>query len=268
MENKKRICIAGATGWAGSALAKAIISGDEFELVCAVSRSAAGKNLIELFSLEGNPIPVYDTVAEALQVPFDILVEYTKPEFAMQHIKEAVLHEKSVLIGTSGLTDTDYEEINTLAEEKQVAVLAVGNFAISVVLLNKFAEMAAKYMNNWEIIDYASASKPDTPSGSARELAYRLGKVKKQQLIVPISETQGEVATRGADMNGTQVHALRLPGFVISLEAIFGNPDEKLILKHEAGTGAQPYVAGALLAIRNLPGFVGLKRGLDSVMDL
>ena len=78
----------------------------------------------------------------------------------------------------------------------------------------------------------------------------------------------GEPATRGARMAGQQVHSVRLPGYVISIEAILGMPDQKLILRHEAGNGAEPYVDGALLAIRNVHTFVGLKRGLEHVLDL
>jgi 4-hydroxy-tetrahydrodipicolinate reductase len=68
-------------------------------------------------------------------------------------------------------------------------------------------------------------------------------------------------------MQGTQVHSIRLPGYVISIDAIFGMPDQKLILRHESGTSAEPYVDGALLAIREVGRLVGLHRGLDSVMQ-
>jgi 4-hydroxy-tetrahydrodipicolinate reductase len=44
--------------------------------------------------------------------------------------------------------------------------------------------------------------------------------------------------------------------------------NEKLTLRHDAGNSAKPYVGGALLAIRKVSSFIGLKRGLDSVMDL
>ena len=85
---------------------------------------------------------------------------------------------------------------------------------------------------------------------------------------VQVEDTEGFKGTRGADVHGMQVHSVRLPGFVISLEAIFGLEDEKLTIRHDAGSSAKPYVGGALLAIRKVNSFVGLKRGLDSVMDL
>jgi 4-hydroxy-tetrahydrodipicolinate reductase len=68
-------------------------------------------------------------------------------------------------------------------------------------------------------------------------------------------------------LNGSQVHSVRLPGYVISVDAIFGMPDQKLVIRHESGTSAEPYVSGALLAIRKVNGLVGVHRGLDRVMD-
>jgi 4-hydroxy-tetrahydrodipicolinate reductase len=196
------------------------------------------------------------------------LMDYTAPDIAKHHVVTAINKGVNVVIGTSGLLDKDYAEIKLIADKNQKSVLAVGNFAISVVLLNRFAEIASKYMPHWEIIDYANQNKIDTPSGSAMELANRLSKIGESIKTVPVENMKGIKETRGANIKGMQVHSVRLPGFIISLEAIFGMEDEKLTIKHEAGGSAKPYVAGALLAIRNVGSFIGLRRGLDSVMDL
>ena len=111
------------------------------------------------------------------------------------------------------------------------------------------------------------AGKIDAPSGTARELANRLSKIRESQLDVPLDAVDGPKESRGVRLDGSQVHSVRLPGYIISLDAIFGMPDEKLILRHESGSGATPYVNGALLAIRKVGSLVGLKRGLDTVMD-
>lgn len=99
-----------------------------------------------------------------------------------------------------------------------------------------------------------------------RELAGRLGKVRQPLLELPLERTTGMRETRGGTLAGSQVHALRLPGFVIGAEVIFGMPDQTLSLRHNAGSSAKPYVDGALLAIRKVSGLVGLHRGLDSVL--
>jgi 4-hydroxy-tetrahydrodipicolinate reductase len=264
--NLLRVCVAGATGWAGSALARGIVATADMELVAAISRSHAGKPLGEVIGMEGLTTPIYGTAQDALKTEPDVFVEYTKAEAAKFHILSALKNGAHVVVGTSGLTNEDYEEVHATAQEVNRGVLAVGNFALTVVLLQKFAEMAAKFIPHWEIIDYAYAGKKDVPSGTARELANRLSKIREAELDVPLDRIEGPRETRGARLQGTQVHSVRLPGYVISIDAIFGMPDQKLILRHESGTSAEPYVNGALLAIREVGKLIGLHRGLDSVM--
>jgi 4-hydroxy-tetrahydrodipicolinate reductase len=264
-----RVCLAGATGWAGSELARAIHrTAPDLSLVAAVSRTKAGRNLGEVLGDASLDVPIYGTAAQALARPCDVFVEYTKPDSAKSHVLTALDRGAHVVIGTSGLIDADLAEIDALARERRRGVLAVGNFALTVVLLQRFAEMAAKLIPQWEIIDYASAGKPDAPSGTVRELAGRLGKVRQPQLEVPLEQVVGMRETRGGTLAGSQVHAVRLPGFVIGVETIFGMPDQTLTLRHNAGSSAKPYVDGALLAIRKVSGLVGLHRGLDKVLEL
>jgi 4-hydroxy-tetrahydrodipicolinate reductase len=261
MTNVTRVVLAGATGWAGSALARGIATCDDLEMVGAVSRSAASRPLGEALGIQGLPVVVSGTVTEALMSRPDVLVEYTHPTVALGNVLAAVQAGANVVIGTSGLTSDDYLAIDQAAKRRGVGVLAVGNFAITAVLMMKFSEIAAAWIKDWEIIDYARASKVDAPSGTARELADRLGALSPERKIL------GDPEARGATIDGTQVHSLRLPSYVIAVESIFGGNDERLTLRHDAGPGAEPYVAGALLAIRKVPGLVGLHRGLDTVME-
>ena len=264
-----RVCLAGATGWAGSALAVAISKSNDISIISAVSRTRANRNLGDVLGEPRLTCPIYATAQEALLAqPCDVFFEYTKPDVAKSNVLAALQQGAQVVIGTSGLTDEDYAEIATVAEQGQKGVLAVGNFALTVVLLQKFAEMAARYIPQWEIIDYASDYKKDTPSGTVRELAYRLSAVRPSELTVPLEQTQGVVETRGARLNGSQVHSIRLPSYAISAEVIFAMPDQKLTIRHDSGSSAQPYVDGALLAIRKVDALVGLHRGLDTVLDL
>lgn len=262
-----RICLAGAAGWAGSALARGIAQSPDLELVAAVSRSQAGNNLGTVLTIPNLATPIYATVAEALGTKPDVFVEYTKPDVAKAHILAALQAGAHVVVGTSGLSDEDYAEIDGAAQQAKRGVLAVGNFALTAVLLQKFAEIAANYIPHWEIIDYAHSDKKDAPSGTARELASRLSKIGEAQLDVPLDAVAGPRESRGVRLQGSQVHSVRLPGYVISVDAIFGMPDQKLILRHESGTSAEPYVGGALVAIRKVSGLVGVRRGLDSVME-
>jgi 4-hydroxy-tetrahydrodipicolinate reductase len=263
-----KVCVAGATGWAGSELARGIAKADDLSFVAAVARKHAGQNLGDVLGEPRLQVPIFAGATEALTQPCDVFVEYTKPDSAKANILAALEHGAHVVVGTSGLTDDDYAQIDAVARERHLGVLACGNFALTVVLLQKFAEIAAKYIPQWELIDYASDGKPDAPSGTVRELAGRLGKVRQPELTVPLDKTLGVRETRGGTLAGTQVHAVRLPGFVIGAEVIFGMPDQTLTLRHNAGNSAKPYVDGALLAIRKVSGLVGLHRGLDAVLDI
>jgi 4-hydroxy-tetrahydrodipicolinate reductase len=124
-----------------------------------------------------------------------------------------------------------------------------------------------KWLQNTFLADYASDKKIDAPSGTTRELASRLEKIQTPFIYNQIEKIQGFKESRGASLNGMQVHSIRLPGYTLSIDAIFGLGDEKLIIRHEAGKSAEPYVKGTLLAIRKVSEFVGLKRGLDSIME-
>src|SRR2546426_763806 len=99
------------------------------------------------------------------------------------------------------------------SEFQLVGVIAAGNFSITAALAKHFALIAAQYLPSWEIIDYASADKIDAPSGTTRELAEALATVAQNQLTVPLEQTHGPRAARGATIDGAQVHSIRLPGY-------------------------------------------------------
>jgi len=136
--------LAGATGWAGSALARAIAQAQDITHVSAISRSHAQRILGEVLDEPRLGCPIYATAPEALVHRCDVFVELTKPDVAKANVLAPLQHGAQVVIGTSGLTDADYAEIAAVAEQHQRGVLAVGNFALTVVLLQKFAEIAAQ----------------------------------------------------------------------------------------------------------------------------
>ncbi|MCE9568258.1 MAG: hypothetical protein K8U57_40175 [Planctomycetes bacterium] len=126
--------------------------------------------------------------------------------------------------------------------------------------------MATKYLPSREVIDYSHAGKQDAPSGTARELAEALGEIGPAKLAFPIEQTHGSPQARGATISGTQVHSVRLPGYVLAVEALFGLPHERLTIRHDAGKSAAPYVNGTFLAVRRVMNTTGLIRGLDRLL--
>jgi 4-hydroxy-tetrahydrodipicolinate reductase len=251
------VCIAGATGWSGQALVRGVLDAPDLTLRSAVSRSAAGGEI--------GGAPVHASVGEALD-GVDVLIDYTSVEVVKANTLAAMAAGAGVVIGTSGLTADDFTEIDAAARDASVGVVASGNFSLTAAMCSAAALLAARHLPAWEVIDYASAGKPDVPSGTARELAERLGEVRAPALGHELASLHGPVEARGATVAATQVHSVRLPGFVVSTEVVFGLPDERLTIRHDAGGTPEPYVAGTLLAARRVPSLTGLVRGLDTLL--
>jgi 4-hydroxy-tetrahydrodipicolinate reductase len=248
-----RVCVAGVTGWTGRAIAEAVRDAPDLELVAGVSRSDP-----ESFS----------SVAEALDAAeADVLVDYTHATVVKANVLAAIERGVDVVVGSSGLSAGDYEELDAAARKREVGVVAAGNFSLTAAVLLRAATEAARHLPAWEVIDYASATKADAPSGTARELAERLGEVRPAAAAVPVDDVVGAPEARGATVAGAQVHSLRLPSFVVSTEVVFAADGERLSLRHDAGETPAPYVAGTLLAIRAVGGLVGVTRGLDRLLD-
>ena len=100
------------------------------------------------------------------------------------------------------------------------------------------------------------------------ELAHRLSEVNVPESKIAAHEVEGMVESRGASVNGTQVHSIRLPGYVIGAETVFGKSDERLSIRYDAGSGPEPYIEGSLLAIRSVQDTIGLTRGMDRLLFL
>jgi 4-hydroxy-tetrahydrodipicolinate reductase len=247
-----RVCVAGVTGWVGRLVAEAVKEAADLEFVAGVARSDGAS---------------FSSVAEALDaVPADVVVDYTSATAVKRNTLAAIERGVGVVVGSSGLSAADYAEIDAQARKMQIGVIAAGNFSVTAALMIRFAAEAAQQLEEWEVIDYASAAKEDAPSGTSREVAERLQEVRTPELRVPIDEVHGAREARGASVAGTQVHSIRLPSFTVSTEILFAAEGERLSIRHDAGESAAPYIGGTLIAIRAVPARRGLTRGLDQLL--
>jgi len=261
-----RVCVAGATGCVGSLITHRILESSDFQLVGAIARRDAGRDVGETIGLSRVGIKITSSLEEAFRVPADVLIDYTHPESVKARTLKALDRGTRVVIGTSGLTAKDFEEIAQRAIACRLGVIAAGNFSITAALAKHFSQIAAQYLSSWEIIDYANVSKIDAPSGTAQELAEALSQIAQNELALPIEHTHGLREARGANIGGAQVHSVRLPGYVFGFEIIFGKADERLTIRQDTGSSAEPYVAGTLLAAKRVMEITGLVRGLDTLL--
>jgi len=179
-----KVCIAGATGWVGQALVKEILGSNQFTLAGAISRSPAGQDIGTCLGLEPARVIVSKSLSDALSQPTDVVVDFTSPGSVKERTLEALSCGVRVVIGTSGLTASDYSEIDETARENSVGVIAAGNFSITAALAKQFALLAARYLPSWEIIDYAHADKMDAPTGTTRELAEELAAIAQNRIEI------------------------------------------------------------------------------------
>lgn len=260
-----RIALGGATGWTGSAIAHAVRAAEDLTLVSGVASSRPGRDLGEALDAGHWDVPLFDKVEQAVE-GCDVYIDYTRHEFVKAHVMLAIAAGKHVVIGTSGLTAADYDEIAAVADAAGVGVIAAGNYAITAALAQMAAVQLAQHLPQWEVIDYASSTKPDVPSGTARELAEKLSAVQRPAIGVPVADIAGPQEARGADIDGTRVHSVRLPSFVVSTEVVFGLPGQRVSIRFDAGDSPQPYVDGTLFAVRRVTSKRGLTRGLESLL--
>ena len=170
----------------------------------------------------------------------------------------------AVVIGTSGLTADDFADIDTAARERSVGVVASGNFSLTAAMASAAALLAARHLPNWEVIDYASATKPDVPSGTARELAERLGGGRRLGAAALRRPRAGGGARRdrlrhpgplGAppELRGLDRGRVRPPRRAAHDPPRRGRHARALRRRHAAGG-------------RRVPELVGLTRGLDTLL--
>lgn len=259
------VCFAGVTGWTAQPILAAIDAADDLSLTGGVARSAAGRSLADAVGHgEGR---VYASVADAVaDQRFDVVVDYTSAAVVKANVMDAVDAGTHVVVGSSGLTSADYAEVDRRARDRGVGVFAAGNFSIMAAVLRRSAALAAEHIGHWEVFDFASDTKPDVPSGTARELAETLADVRRPELGVPIEDLQGPVEARGADVAGTRVHSVRLPSYVVGAEIVFAEAGQRLSMKFDPGTSPDLYAPGTILAIRRVGDEVGVRRGLDSLL--
>ena len=207
-----KVCVAGVSGWTGSAITRGIISSDDMTLTSGVARSTAGQDVADALGLEQpTGIKICSNLQGALAADVDVLIDYTSSTTIKEHVHYAIEQGIAVVIGTSGLTAEDYDEIEQLAKSKGVGVVGGGNFSVTAAMMQHLALIAAEHIPQFEVLECASARKEDVPSGTARELAEKLGDVRKPHQARPVDSLMGPKDARGAEINGVQVHAVRLP---------------------------------------------------------
>ena len=231
------VCFAGVTGWTAPPILEAIRASDDLALVAGVSRSSAGRTLAEATGVEADG-RVHATVAEALAAtPIDVVVDYTSATAVKENATAAIDAGVHVVIGSSGLTADDYAELDERARAAGVGVLAAGNFSVDGRHPAALGRLAAEHLEHWEVIDYASDAKADVPSGTARELAETLAEVRRPAPGLLADDVHGPFEATGTESPAPASTPCGCPTFVVTTEIVFAESGQRLIMRHDPGSG-------------------------------
>lgn len=258
----QKVLIAGATGAMGQKAVDLVNSLDGFEITAALAPSLTKENMTD-FHLAPSVHP-YQTLTEIEAGIADIWIDFTLPSAVYQNVKFALEHGMRPIVGTTGLTDDQQEELIALSKEKQLGGLIAPNFGMSAVLLMKFAQEAAKYFPDVEIIEMHHGDKKDAPSGTALSTAKLIDQVRPAHETNP-DEVESLPGARGGDYHGIKVHAVRLPGYIAHEEVLFGGDGEALTIRQDS-FDRQSFMNGVRVALEKIDELPALVIGLENIL--
>ena len=198
-----KVAVCGALGKMGQEVVQAVTECPETELVAK----------IDIASTE-----MYHHIEDAARVTdIDVLVDFTQPKSIFENAKYCLNNGIKIVIGTTGLTDEQIEELKKLSQEKNTGCLIAPNFSTGAVLMMMFAKQAAKYFDNAEIIELHHNQKKDAPSGTAIKTAAMMAEVKEDFAKNNCPETETiEGARGGTSYSNIHIHSVIMPGYIAS----------------------------------------------------
>lgn len=261
------IVIAGPRGKMGREAVKLVENTEHFQLVAVVDSKNDGKRLSEIDGFQGMDVPIYTDMNECFSNhDVDVLIDLTTPVFGRKHMEIALSHGVRPVVGTTGFSETDIEELRRLAEEKELGAIIAPNFAIGAILMMKFAQMAANYFEDVEIIEKHHDRKLDAPSGTAIKTAELISKVRQSKQQGHPDEKEELVGARGANVDGMRIHSVRLPGLVAHQEVIFGGVGQTLTIRHDS-LNRESFMPGVKLAVEAVLNLKTLVYGLEHIIE-
>ena len=260
------VLVNGACGRMGQAVLKAVQDDKDLKLIGAVDIKG-GADTGELVGLAPNGILVETDLAAALErLKPEVMIDFTRPDVVFGNVVTALKHKVSPVVGTTGLSDAQEEEIKRLSVANGTPAFIAPNFAIGAVLMMVMCRQAAKYMPDVEIIELHHDNKLDAPSGAAVQTAAMMAEVRKAHHQGHPDEKEKLSGARGADYEGMHIHSVRLPGYVAHQEVIFGGLGQTLTIRHDS-MNRESFMPGVVLAAQKVRGLTGLTIGLDKLLE-
>ncbi len=244
----------------GRTVCAAVAADPDLVFVAAVDPFGAGE------TIEG--IEVSEGLDAFVEASCDVVVDFTVADAARAALPWLAEHGIHVVVGTTGFTPADFQAFESVfgGADGPNCVIAP-NFAISAVLMMRFAAMAAPFFDTAEIIELHHDRKVDAPSGTAVTTAERMAEARSENFGEdPTTDEVYQGARGGEGPNGIRVHSVRMRGMVAHQEVILGAQGQTLTIRQDS-YDRDSFMPGVVLACKKIPDVPGLSRSLDSFLD-
>jgi len=260
-----KVIVHGATGRMGQEVIKTLCQEPDMAPVGAVDFQVKGEQL-SLPDGSGS-IPLSGNLDDILdRCKPDVMIDFTIAKATMAAVHTAAKNKVNMVIGTTGLGETELDEIRTLATTSDIGVVVAPNFALGAVLMMHLSGIAAKYVDYAEIIELHHDQKKDAPSGTALLTAKKMAESRGKPFKLPL-DNDTPPRSRGEQVEGVSIHSVRLPGLLAHQEVILGIAGQTLRIRHDT-VGRECYMPGVMIATREVMKRKGLILGLASLLGL
>jgi 4-hydroxy-tetrahydrodipicolinate reductase len=249
--------VVGAGGRMGRTVCAAVIADPELELVAVVDSRGSGEVV--------DSLPVSADLKALADAAADVVVDFTVAAAARTTVPWLALHGMHAVVGTTGLGDDDLDVFRRAFTRSNCIVAS--NFAISAVLMMRFAELAAPWFETAEIIELHHDAKVDAPSGTAITTAQRMAAASPDWAPDPTQHEVHPGARGGSGPAGIRVHSVRMRGMVAHQEVILGAEGQTLTIRQDS-YHRDSYMPGVVLACKEIGRHPGLTIGLDAFLGV
>lgn len=266
MSEKIRVAVTGANGRMGREVIKMVLEDDSLELVAAIVRSGTGTDAGEFAGKKPcGVIAIADLEQALVDSKPDVLVDFAVPSVVYANTVTAIRHGVRPIVGATGFTPHQIEELDGLCREADIGGLIAPNFSIGAILMMQFAAKAAEYLPHVEIIETHGDQKLDAPSGTAIKTAELIAQGREKIKQGNPDEEEILPGARGGEYDGFRIHSLRLPGVFAQQEVVFGGYGQSLKIRHDSYERAG-YMPGVNIGIKKVMDYTGMVYGFEHLM--
>ena len=279
-QNSKKtipVLVSGALGRMGREVVNSVLNSPDCELVAAIdtNESNNGENISQLLNLKSSDVFISNDLEGSLcsisqnyrnEDVNPVLVDFTHPESVFENTRSSIAYGVSPIVGTTGLTPSQINDLSIFAQKASVGCAIVPNFSVGMVLLQQAASVAAKFYDNIELIEMHHNQKADSPSGTCIKTAEMIEEYPKKYNESIVNQSESLKGVRGGLRgSGLNIHSIRLPGLLAHQVVIMGSPGETYTIRHDT-IDRKAYMPGVLQAIQKIGNFNSLVYGLEKLI--